>query len=193
MLLPIVFCSKKFGGLMFKGKGYHGTIKKRADNILAHGFRLSNKNTEWLGTGVYFFEDFKWAKSWAFQETERAGKPKEEAAVLSAVIRCSDELFFDLDKPENMLKIKNELQNLANIKNSLGYSNTKREETRCLICNFWKKKYNTQVMAYTFPRQQHNEMGFPFIVSQKQYCVTNKESIRNIKLEDIEGGTDYAI
>lgn len=39
--------------------GFHGTTKSSADNILkTNDFIFSHGDEEWLGTGVYFFEDF---------------------------------------------------------------------------------------------------------------------------------------
>jgi hypothetical protein len=37
--------------------GYHGTSQTKAQSILANGFRMSDNNYDWLGTGIYFFQD----------------------------------------------------------------------------------------------------------------------------------------
>jgi hypothetical protein len=37
--------------------GYHGTSHSRAQRILAEGFRPSMNGYDWLGTGVYFWQD----------------------------------------------------------------------------------------------------------------------------------------
>jgi hypothetical protein len=61
--------------------GYHGTSVERAARILAEGFQASRNDYDWLGDGVYFFQDSPArAREWA---VERFG---EAAAVLGAEI-----------------------------------------------------------------------------------------------------------
>jgi hypothetical protein len=61
--------------------GFHGTSIERAERILAGGFRSSRNDYDWLGDGVYFFQDApRRAREWA---RERFGA---EAAVLGAEI-----------------------------------------------------------------------------------------------------------
>lgn len=47
--------------------GYHGTSREKALEIIDRGFNLSTNDYDWLGTGVYFFQDapvraLAWAK-----------------------------------------------------------------------------------------------------------------------------------
>jgi len=37
--------------------GFHGTDKSGSDGILREGFKISRNNYDWLGEGVYFFQD----------------------------------------------------------------------------------------------------------------------------------------
>ncbi len=37
--------------------GYHGTSRSRAEIIIAEGFQPSMNDYDWLGTGVYFWQD----------------------------------------------------------------------------------------------------------------------------------------
>ena len=65
--------------------GYHGTSSAMADIIEREGFRLSRNDYDWLGDGVYFFQDgllraWQWAR-------ERHG---DDAAVIGADIRLVD-------------------------------------------------------------------------------------------------------
>ena len=61
--------------------GFHGTSRASAGSILANGFDLSRNEYDWLGEGVYFFQDApQRALDWA---RERFGR---EAAVVMAMI-----------------------------------------------------------------------------------------------------------
>jgi hypothetical protein len=47
-------------------RAYHGTTKAAADAILANGFVVSQNRFDWLGDGVYFFQDsLERAVAWA--------------------------------------------------------------------------------------------------------------------------------
>ena len=62
--------------------GYHGTTIRRAGAALRNGFRSSRNDYDWLGDGVYFFQDApRRAWEWA---TARYGA---NAAVIRSVIR----------------------------------------------------------------------------------------------------------
>ena len=68
--------------------GFHGTTQHSARAILKDGFRLSQNPYDWLGDGVYFFQDgLERAWEWAH---ENHG---EEAAVVGAeilLVNCLD-------------------------------------------------------------------------------------------------------
>lgn len=177
---------------MFTKIGYHGTLSNRASSILENGFEHSKKPNEWLGHGVYFFEDIEWAKTWAMNQAKKDNY-KHKASVLSAVLSCDDDAFFDLDKTENMQKLQSETYMLAQRQYETGHPELKSDVMRCVACNFWKMKYKTKIFAYTFPRMKYNAIGFPVNAEQRQFCVTDNRCIKFIKLENIEGGSDYAI
>jgi hypothetical protein len=64
--------------------GYHGTSEQRARLILRHGFEPSANAFDWLGTGIYFFEENeRRAHVWARKRHPAA------PAVLGAVIDLS--------------------------------------------------------------------------------------------------------
>lgn len=47
--------------------GYHGTNTEAAATIIQQGFNVSSNDYDWLGTGVYFFQDAPVrAWEWAF-------------------------------------------------------------------------------------------------------------------------------
>lgn len=65
--------------------GFHGTSTERAERILAEGFEASRNDYDWLGDGVYFFQDAPGrAREWA---AERFGS---DAAVIGAEIDLTD-------------------------------------------------------------------------------------------------------
>jgi hypothetical protein len=71
--------------------GFHGTSIEAASSILEGGFRSSRNEYDWLGDGVYFFQDAP-TRAWEWA-TALFGA---EAAVVGARIRCDPNEWMDL-------------------------------------------------------------------------------------------------
>ena len=61
--------SKEKSTLALQALGYHGTTLEAAEKIVTDGFRPSSNPWEWLGHGIYFWQDAPnrardWAKEW---------------------------------------------------------------------------------------------------------------------------------
>lgn len=68
--------------------GFHGTSKESAAVIIGDGFRVSANDYDWLGTGVYFWQDAP-LRAWEWARKIHG----EEAAVVGARIKldgCMD-------------------------------------------------------------------------------------------------------
>lgn len=69
--------------------GYHGCDRWVADKIVSSKDRLkaSQNAWDWLGHGIYFWEDSQErAERWAREDSRRAGSPIKNPAVLGAII-----------------------------------------------------------------------------------------------------------
>jgi hypothetical protein len=68
--------------MAFSVYGYHGTSHKNAESILRNGFRSSNSGGDWLGPGVYFWQDApERAQSWA-----KKHHPENPVVIRSSII-----------------------------------------------------------------------------------------------------------
>jgi hypothetical protein len=84
-------------------RGYHATTPECAAEILSRGFKLSDHSYEWLGKGIYFFQDTKdYARYWA--RNERKEGLLAEPAIIGAEINY--ERFLDLVEHQHLLKLK---------------------------------------------------------------------------------------
>ena len=72
--------------------GYHGTNTEIAAVIIQRGFNISSNDYDWLGTGVYFFQDAPLrAWQWANQ------RYPENPAVIRSLIRLENCIYlFDI-------------------------------------------------------------------------------------------------
>ena len=95
-----LFRSSVGGGLVTIW-AHHGTSSSRATLILESGFKFSDETDcvhrlQWLGTGVYFFENDKAsAMGWAKYRAQTDGLCKP--VVFAAVLACDESRFLDFN------------------------------------------------------------------------------------------------
>lgn len=92
--------------------GYHGTTKERAEKIIEEKkFDKSNNEDDWLGSGVYFYNNLdnailynirKYKKKYrVFPKYEKLDK---EYKILKSCIRCKDSEIIDFTKIDELYK-----------------------------------------------------------------------------------------
>jgi hypothetical protein len=80
--------------------GHHGTTKEHAETIIRTGFQPSEKESDWLGFGIYFWEDSPGrARLWCQEKF-----PDQPACVLDAEISLTNCL--NLANPEDVAILK---------------------------------------------------------------------------------------
>ncbi|WAJ72283.1 hypothetical protein [Catenovulum adriaticum] len=88
--------------------GFHGLDKNTALNILLQedNFRHSTNKYDWLGSGVYFWENnLERAKQYAIQDSKRKNSSIEKPFVLGAVIELGNCLDLLDQKYNDFLKV----------------------------------------------------------------------------------------
>ena len=86
--------------------GFHGTTKDRAEKVFDGlvGFHASTNNYDWLGSGMYFWENnYERAKKWAITAAKRKGEGFEPA-VIGAVLDLG--YCLDLTDSEHLEELK---------------------------------------------------------------------------------------
>jgi hypothetical protein len=74
--------------------GYHGTNMESARQILQTGFTPSRNNYDWLGKGVYFWQDAPYrAWHWASEDCQKKGG---DPAVIRSLVKIRRDEFMDL-------------------------------------------------------------------------------------------------
>lgn len=133
--------------------GYHGTELKIVHNILEQGFLFSDNKKEWLGRGVYFFEEHvRHAVDWC----EKARKYKSYA-ILLVDISASEYEQLDLtnrDDYDKFAEVKNYLVDRVknDNENIFGIIRNKRINDGIIIDYLVKKeKIKLVRQAYVIP------------------------------------------
>lgn len=163
----------------FKIEGLHSTTRNKADNILSSGkFLPSKKDNEWLGKGVYFWTKYADALFWV----NNSYKNENEMCIITAHLEDENSRILDLDIEENMTKLV-EFVNTFN-KEMVDVSKYRpkfnnESETRCFYCELFKKKYNINIILYSFPINGYNVAGFN--LKRRQFCVSDIDTISIVK------------
>jgi hypothetical protein len=140
--------------------GDRGTSQAQAASILTNGFQSSDNDYDWLGTGVYFFQDAPLrAEQWARE------RHPENPAVICAIIRlenCIDlldikwvphlknvyNLFVDRYESSNQaLPEQNPDRSKAHLKNTELYQQAKKESKLEIAPKLLKKGLSIQEVA----------------------------------------------
>lgn len=114
--------------------GYHGTSNNRATTILAEGFRASDNDYDWLGTGIYFFQDAPLrARQWAIEQ-----HPSNPAVICSRIRldNCID--LFDIGWQPLLKNVYNSfVEQCRDTDRPLPQQNPQRSKAHRLDCAFF--------------------------------------------------------
>ena len=106
--------------------GYHGTSTTNGHSIIASKtFKYSNGPKEWLGKGIYFYENITDAQQWV-----KDGQP---SCVISAIIKSSKKYILDLDTDTGKSKFFEAIELF--VKYNPNTPINKAQENQCAVCN----------------------------------------------------------
>lgn len=184
--------------------GYHGTLKEKAKDILKNGFKLSTSKgnkLEWLGDGVYFWEDDYYAIQWNIIniEKEHLAKTIEENFKNYDIIRSklvvNKSKLFELSSPEGSIIYNEFKKKLVNKFLEAGLKD-ETEELKLKSDKFWINLLEDNgffdefdIMTAIYKNKKSTEEFKDDIVlnTQKQICVKNKKCIIKSEIyDDIE-------
>lgn len=164
---------------------YHGTTEEAAENIIkTQEVWDSRKNDEWLGSGAYFFAYPGHAFSWIVRRGMLPGK------VVQAELEFDEESLLDLDDPEQMKRMN---QELVAFSEKIGKAitvelpQTPKELWRiwCWGCNTYRALHKEIcIISYTFPQRKHYS-GTGYHGNERQLCISDHKVIKNISLYPI--------
>lgn len=161
--------------------GYHGTTETYAHNILAEGeYHISCSDTEWLGDGIYFYEQFSDAFNW---------RPKsgEEKVVLHAVVKIADDEYLDIDSPEGERAWRGILEYICKVE-CIKLTGTP-QENQCAACRMlWDSNPNIKVVAGSFATMPSQvKVLIDKRIRRREFCVRNNEPIKCTQIIDYKG------
>lgn len=145
---------------------FHGTSKEAAVLINAQGFNESEKRTEWLGRGIYFFVDGvtdpqsnarEWARAQAWDRKAKNFKYSHGAVVRATFILESDRIL-DLTELNGLRRFINMKERfLAVIVNNFDTDSVKKKEQTCYVFNMFVDIFSSQAVKQNLYIKPHME------------------------------------
>jgi len=164
--------------------GYHGTfgedIISVMKNILDSGFILSDKENEWLGRGIYFFDNDAQAKWWGKEQCKKNKIFKY--GIIKAVI--SYEKILDLDNLDDRKKYEEACYEYSKeiAKRKPVFKDKSQAELliQCLFLSMYKDRNNIDVIKKTFNLEKKEKQKYNVLTKTHiQYCVSKEKNISN--------------
>lgn len=181
---------------------YHGTLDLYVKSILENGFKQSDNLNykDYLGKGIYFYDNYKLAEKWAYKKARRRGTG---FAVIKANVkfqtnRCLN--FTDAktlnDFNEYMESFKREARRNGEVLSFDLYckdSERQREELSWLIDCYCEFDKNVDIVIANLDVSDGNNRYLNDIYlklgvvafNEKQYCIKNSAIIKEINSPQI--------
>ena len=161
--------------------GYHTTPKMYKDSILKNGFKPSIQKNDWLGEGVYFWDNEENALFW------RRRSKSIPQCILVCDLKCQISEYLDLDKESNMKNFEKFLNKYfksvaEDIVVKPVFKNN--NERRKFFCDLYCSCNNIRILSFTFTHEIINKFGFRIeTINRRQICVREPKyiSIKSIK------------
>lgn len=162
--------------------GYHKTLCIKLDSIRKNGFEPSKNKDDWLGLGVYFWDNIENARWWNVG-TGAVIKP----CIIICELKCDLSQYLDLDK--EMDKLDKFCQKYIKELNRQGlpkpYFKNSHEKKK-FFCDLYCKQKNFTILSYTFKHDIMNHAGFKIDTKERrQICVKNP---KHIQILSVDGG-----
>ena len=158
--------------------GYHATKYENLEKILySKVFKASSSPKDWLGNGIYFWDEMYNAKWWAAIRYKN-----EKSVIIKSTLECDDDLLLDLDSTEEILAykkftsdisdyIKQLPEDLQNTYLNLNFKDIKA--VRCFYLNVYKQLFDIAIIRRTFNVEGRYRADDGITLTRTQLCVTD--------------------
>ena len=163
--------------------GYHGTTTERGKEILDNKcFKVSESNKEWLGTGIYFYNEYRDAYDWSSNIVNN----EDEITVLHILLDIDEDYVLELDSEKGMIFSRRVVNALENKYYHLAKKTA--QENQCTVSNFiWGKWPETQMLIASFASEKTPfKMLRDVREKRREFCLRNNNHIESV--QEIERG-----
>lgn len=169
--------------------GYHATKYEYAVNISEpQDFVPSLSDTEWLGAGVYFWDELFNARWWA-----KVKYKNRSSAIIKIRLECDDEFFLDLDSTEEFYEYKKFISRITDYIENMSkelkdtYLNLDFDDVkavRCFYLNAYKEVVDIALVRRTFEVEGYGQPEDGMKPTRTQLCVS--DGYQDSVIKDVE-------
>lgn len=164
--------------------GYHKTYSIYKESIIENGFKPSCDDDDWLGEGIYFWDNLDNANWW----NKNKNKGTMKHCVFQCELRCKANKYLNLDDKNEMNKFDifskqyiKEMRKLGEKIPKFGNNNQRKK----FFCDLYCKKNNFEILSHTFEHDIINSAGFKVGIEYKrQICVRENSNIKIIAVKE---------
>lgn len=164
--------------------GFHKTLDIYKEDIIKHGFKVSVQEDDWLGEGVYFWDDINNAYWWKKSNT------LFKSCIFVCELTCGVSQYLNLDNDDEMNNMETFTQQyLREMSKSNGYkpkfnNNNQRKK---FFCDLYCAKNNYAILSFTFEHDRMNRSGFKTGSDfRRQICVRNPMCITIKEIKEVQ-------
>ena len=160
--------------------GYHTTFVMYKESIIKNGFYKSTKENEWLGEGVYFWDNEVNALWW------KSKSKSFKKCIFICKLKCCISKYLDLDNEMGKFETFSH-KYLKTISSDNGkkpcFKNA--DECRKFFCDAYCSKNDICILAYTFDHDIVCRYGFKIgTVKRRQICVRDPACISIVDIKE---------
>ncbi len=163
----------------YKEVGYHKTLYRYVDSIKKNGFKPSNAEDDWLGYGVYFWDNIENAKWWKVGNNSSVKK-----CIIECELKCDMEQYVNLnDEMDKLESFCKEYMKEIKINKSPKPNFKNNNQRKKYFCDLYCKKNNVSILSFEFEHAIINIAGFQRnIKKRRQICVRNPDLIQILSI-----------
>lgn len=160
--------------------GYHTTFLYHKDSIIQNGFYVSNQSDDWLGEGVYFWDNEDNARWWKKKSS------LFKKCIFICSLKCSLSNYLNLDtEMDNFESYLNKFMS-SSIGKNLEKPNFKNaNECKKFYCDLYCSKNDICILSFSFDHDIINRYGFKTgTIKRRQICVRNPKCISMVSIKE---------
>lgn len=162
--------------------GYHATITTNKESILNEGFKPSNNDDDWLGEGIYFWDDIKNAEWWNRKGNIISG------CIFICRLTCNLINYLDLDDKAEMDKLDTFSKRYVSEMSKIGRKKPvfkNYNQMKKFFCDIYCSKNDISILSFTFKHDIINKAGFKTgTFGRRQICVRELSCISIIGIKE---------
>lgn len=167
-------------------RAYHGTSLENAKKICKSSneinFKISCGENEWLGNGVYFFDNKQDARDWS-----KKVRRFEEIGIVSAVITADEDKMLNLISNDNHIKLFTNTLNTIKQKSEKYKDKNINTNYTALAIKILIEKIKYDVIKAIFKpdkrlKEKIQDIPNNMLIGRIQICVINTNCISNCNI-----------